>query len=96
MRKCYRSIDKPQILFGLEVEDIAVLALGIGLGSLFLEPYVPGILGIIGWVILVKFKQGKPFGYLLHWLYVRGIDFPGLAPNPKNTQQYGAYGRRQK
>ena len=92
MRKCFRSIDKPQILFGLEAEDLAFIALGIGLGSLVFEPYIPGVLGIISWILLAKFKQGKPFGYMLHWLYNQGIDLPGHAPNPKRTRRYGAYG----
>ena len=91
MHKCYRTIDRPQILFGLEPEDAALILLLSGLGCLLFEPYIPGIVGIASWIMLVKFKQGKPFGYVMHWLYVRGFDLPGLVPSPRRTKQYGAY-----
>ena len=91
MHLCYRSIDKPQILFGLEAEDVAFVVLGIGIGSLLFEPYVPGVLGIASWIMLVRFKRGKPAGYLLHRLYALGFDFPGHAPSPKKVKIYGAY-----
>lgn len=93
MHTCYRSIDKPQIMYGLEMEDICIIVLLVGLGCLIVAPYVPGILGICSWIVLVKFKQGKPPGYLMHWLYAKGLDWPGLIPSYQRIQQYGAYGK---
>lgn len=92
MRKCYRCIDRPQVYFGLEIEDVALLSVGVGIGSLLIEPYIPGIVGACSWIMLVKFKQGKPPGYVLHCLYAYGIDLPGLLPSWKKIQHYGAYG----
>jgi hypothetical protein len=77
-RKCPRTIDKAILLFGLELEDIAVLALVAGAGGLLIGPTIPGVIAIVGWVVLVLFKRDKPPGYLVHWLYSKGFDLPGL------------------
>lgn len=92
MRKCFRTIDKPQIIVGLEIEDISLIVVGVGIGSLLFEPYIPGILGICSWFVLTKFKQGKPAGYMLHRIYLLGFSFPGLIPLPGREKKYGAYG----
>jgi len=91
-RKCPRTLDKPLLLFGLEVEDVAILTLVGGVGSILFGPIIPGICAIVGWVVLMQFKKDKPSGYLLHWLYAQGIDFPGLIPPIKKVERYGIYG----
>jgi hypothetical protein len=95
MRKCPRTLDKPILFFGLEMEDVALLFLGVGIGGLIVGPLVPGIAGAAGWIILLKFKKDKPDGYLLHWLYGQGVGLKGLIPPPTKIKFYGAYGTGQ-
>jgi hypothetical protein len=91
-RKCPRTLDKPILLFGLELEDLAALLIFGGGGCLFIGPVIPGIGTIIGWVMLLRFKQDKPQGYLLHWLYAQGFELPGLIPPLSKVKYYGVYG----
>ena len=91
-RKCPRTLDKPLLLFGLEMEDVSILGLVGGLGSILFGPMIPGTLAIFGWIVLMQFKKDKPSGYLLHWLYAQGISFPGLITPIKKVERYGIYG----
>ncbi len=90
-RKCPRTLDKPILLFGLEMEDVAVLSLAAGIGSLLIGPMVPGVGAAAGWIILLRFKRDKPAGYVLHRLYSRGYPLRGLVPPPSQVKYYGAY-----
>lgn len=90
VRKCPRTLDKPILLFGLELEDVAFVALGVGIGSLLVGPMVPGAFGAVAWAVLLRAKSNKPSGYLLHWLYMNGYQLPGLIPSPKKVKYYGA------
>jgi|CXWL01.1.fsa_nt_gi hypothetical protein len=92
-RKCPQTLDKPILLFGLEMEDIGVLSLVGGVGSIILGPAVPGILSIVGWFVLIEFKKDKPSGYMVHWLYHQGIDFPGLIHPIKKVGKYSVYAK---
>ena len=92
-RKCPRTLDKPLLLFGLEVEDIGLLSLVGGLGSILFGPIIPGLCAIAGWIFLMQFKKGKPSGYLLHWLYSKGVGIPGLLPPIQKVNRYGVYAR---
>lgn len=93
-RKCPRTLDKPILLFGLELEDVAIVALIVGIGSLLFGPMIPGILGVGIWMLLLQFKKDKPQGYMLHWLYSKGFQMPGLIPPFNDVNEYGAYGTR--
>lgn len=91
MRKCPKTLDKPILLFGLELEDLGILlAIGGGGGVLF-GPVIPGIATILGWLALLQFKKNKPQGYMLHYLYSKGFALPGLIPPFKKVQYYGVY-----
>ena len=37
-RKCPRTLDKPILLFGLEVEDVGLLSAVAGMGGIIFEP----------------------------------------------------------
>ncbi|MBF0490645.1 MAG: hypothetical protein HQL15_08560 [Candidatus Omnitrophica bacterium] len=91
-RKCPQTLDKPILLFGLEMEDVALLGAVGGVGSILLGPLIPGVLTIVGWILLMQFKRGKPTGYLIHVLYHQGVDFPGLIPPIKKAGRYSIYG----
>ena len=92
-RKCPQTLDKPILLFGLEAEDICLLSLIGGVGGILIGPLVPGIISIAGWFVLMEFKKDKSSGYLMHWLYHQGIDFPGLIPPIKKVKRYSVYGK---
>ena len=89
-RPCPRTLDKPILLFGLELEDVAFVALVVGIGSLLIGPMIPGPAGVSMWVMLLRVKSDKPEGYLLHLLYMNGYQLPGLIPSPKKVKYYGA------
>lgn len=91
-RPCSRTLDKPILLFGLELEDIAVWSLAVGLGSLLIGPMIPGILGFVGWFGLLYFKKDKPQGHMLHFLYSKGFQLPGLIYPICMVNRYGIYG----
>ena len=88
--KCPRTLDKPILLLGLEMEDLGVLILLGGGGGVLFGPVIPGIMTIVGWAMIWRFKRDKPSGYLLHWLYMHGSQLPGLIPSPKKVRYYGA------
>ncbi len=86
---CPRTLDKPVLLFGLELEEVALIAVVIGIGSLTVGPLFPGIMGSIAWVVLIQFKKDKPEGYLLHRLYSLGLSLPGLIHCTNKVRKYG-------
>ena len=90
---CPRTLDKPILLMGLEMEDLGLLCLIIGLLSLFMGPLLPGAGGLVGWFALARFKRGKPAGYLLHRLYALGFDLPGLLPPLSKAGKYAVFSR---
>ncbi len=90
-RRCPQTLDKPILLFGLEIEDIAILSLGGGVASILFGPIIPGVITIIGWFVLMEFKKDKPSGYMIHWLYEQGVDFPGLITPIKKVERYSVY-----
>ncbi len=88
IKKCPRTIDTPILLFGLEIEDVGLLALIVGVGGLLIGPMIHGVIAFVGWVALVWFKRDKPQGYLLHRMYSKGFDLPGLLPPLLKRTQY--------
>ena len=92
-RKCPQTLDKPILICGLDVEELALLALIEGIGSILIGLIVPSIICLFGWFILIQSKKNKPLGYLLHLLYTKGFEVPGLIPPIKKVSQYSAYGK---
>lgn len=86
--KCPRTLDKPILLFGLEMEDIALLSLITGVTGLIIGPMVPGIFMMVGWMALIRIKRDKPEGYLIHLLYKHGFEFKGLLPPVNKINRY--------
>lgn len=89
MRPCPRTLDKPILLLGLEIEDMALIFTLCGAGGLLFGPVIPGIMAAVGWIALVRFKKDKPEGYLIHALYAWGLEMPGLIPPLKRVTRYG-------
>ena len=92
-RYCPQTLDKPVLLFGLEAEDIAIIAGIGGGGALFIGPQIPGMIAIGLWIFLMNFKKDKPTAYMFHWLYSQGLDMPGLIPPLRRVNRYGVYAK---
>ena len=80
--RCYRTLDRPITVFGLEIEDLLLVILLAGFALFAAGPFV-GIglaLGLLA--LLRRFKAGRPPGYVFERLYRRGFTFavPHLAP----------------
>lgn len=81
-KRCYRTLDKPITVFGLEMEDLLGLVAAAG-AVLFLVGPLPGVAaGLAGWAGLRALKAGKPPGYVAELLYRKGLFnlVPLLAP----------------
>ena len=91
MRKCPRNIDKPLLLFGLEPEDVGILALAGGLLIMFFDTFYAGLVFFGGWMLLRLIKQGKPQGYITHLFYKHGIRIKGLMAPPKLVSRYSVF-----
>jgi hypothetical protein len=71
--RCYRTLDRPITVFGLEIEDLLAIILLAG-GALFVAGPFVAILSAFGlYAIAVKFKAGRPPGYIYERLYRRGL-----------------------
>ena len=51
MKKCPRTLDKPLLFFGLEPEDIGVLALASGAVMLFFDTFYAGLVFFGGCIL---------------------------------------------
>ena len=93
-RECYRNIDKPILVLGLEYADW-ILVMGVFLVVLLL-PFVSNLTVLMvtagAWAMVRVLKTGRPPGYMLHLLYAQGVPFPQLLP-PKTTR-YSAFPAR--
>ncbi len=92
MKKCARTIDRPLLLFGLEPEDVGILALASGSMIIFYDPFYAGTVFFGGWMVLRLAKQGKPQGYLTHLFYKHGVRIKGLIEPPKRASWYSVFG----
>lgn len=91
MRKCLRTIDKPLLLFGLEPEDVGILALACGAMLIFFDAFYAGLGFFGGWMFLRLIKQAKPQGYVIHLFYKYGIRIKGLIEPPKIISRYSVF-----
>ena len=91
MKKCCRTIDKPLLFFGLEPEDVGVLALVSAGVMLFFDTFYAGFVFFAGWLFLRMLKRGKPQGYVTHLLYSRGIKMKGLIDPPSKVSRYSIF-----
>jgi len=91
MRKCARTIDKPLLLFGLEPEDVGVVALASGAAILFVDTFYAGIVFFGGWIFLRLLKKGKPQGYIVHLFYRYGVRIKGLIDPPGAVSRYSVF-----
>jgi hypothetical protein len=92
MKKCARTIDRPLLLFGLEPEDVGLLALVSGSLIIFFDPFYAGAVFFGGWLVLRLAKQGKPQGYIVHLFYKHGMRIKGLIEPPKRVSWYSVFG----
>jgi hypothetical protein len=92
-RACYRNVDKPILVFGLEYQDWAVVLVGFCLFALL--PWISNLtvlmLTVTCATVLRVLKASKPRGYLLHLLYRWGVPLPGLLPPPRTISHYSAF-----
>ena len=91
MKKCARTIDKPLLLFGLEPEDVGILALASGAMILFFDTFYAGVVFFGGWMFLRILKKGKSEGYITHLFYRYGVKMNGLIDPPGIVSRYSVF-----
>lgn len=96
-RPCYsRNLGKPIMLFGLELEELAMLLVWVGICVGIFNVFVALFTAIGFWIVLVRTKQGRPPGYLTHFLYFHlNIPLKGFLPSPKKIRYYTAWNRKE-
>ena len=94
-RACYRNVDRPILLLGLEYVDWA-LVLVVFCGCALI-PYISNLTVLMVTVIcatgLRVLKASKPRGYLLHLCYRWGLPLPSILPPPRIVPRYSACAR---
>jgi hypothetical protein len=94
-RPCYRNVDQPILLLGLEYMDWAMVL--VVFGGCALLPYISNLTVLLITVIcataLRVLKASKPRGYLLHLCYRLGVPLPGILPPPCVVPRYSACAR---
>ena len=94
-RPCYRNVDRPIFLLGLEYVDWAMVLIVFGICALI--PYISNLTVLMATVscatVLRVLKASKPRGYLLHLCYRFGLPLPGILPPPRTVPRYSAYSR---
>ncbi|HRR95591.1 MAG TPA: type IV conjugative transfer system protein TraL [Candidatus Ratteibacteria bacterium] len=84
MKPCPRNIDRPFTLLGLEMEEIGFLFIWLGVLQAVSDILISLPTTIVLGVIIKKIKEGKPKGYLTHYLYKKfNLKIPGLVPLKK-------------
>lgn len=87
-KSCPKSIDKPITVLGMEVEDVAVIMVILGVSQIIIGMVLALPLAIIAAFVVKQIKRGKPRGYLQHLLYHWGVNYPGTLPPPKKIKEY--------
>lgn len=85
-----RYVDDPPHFLLWSVDEFAPIGLGLLIGIMVGSPLMFLILGWISTGLYRRFRDGKPDGYILHWLYWRGF-IPSKArtiPNPYMRRFY--------
>ncbi len=94
-RPCYRNVDRPILLLGLEYVDWAMVLIVFAICALI--PYISNLTVLVATVIcatvLRVLKASKPRGYLLHLCYRFGLPLPGILPPPRTVPRYSACAR---
>ena len=91
MKKCARTIDKPLLLFGLEPEDVGIVALTSGAMIIFFDTFYSGLAFFGSWIFLRLLKRGKPQGYITHLFYRYGVSMKGLIEPPRKVSMYSVF-----
>lgn len=76
-RPCYRALDTPVRVLGLEVGDWMVIVVASSvclLGSILCDLWLGMVLPFAVWIVLVRLRKGKrPPGYLRYVAYRTGL-----------------------
>lgn len=95
MRECPRSIDKPFLYLGLELEEIGAVFLVFFFFLNLTYFFIAFVISIFTWILIFRVRKGKPEGALLHFLYKRGIRFKGLLPPPvRGPIKYSCFSKK--
>ena len=81
MKECPRNIDRPFTFWGLDTEEVVFLLIWMGIMQVLFDILVALSTTIVGAVAIKKIKEGKPRGYLMHYLYKKlNLKISGLPP----------------
>ena len=90
-KTCPRNIDKPLTLLGLEVTEVAIISIALGITQVFFGPLMIIILAVALIIVLKRVKRGKPDGYLQHLAHRAGLRYPGILPSKKDGSRYAVW-----
>lgn len=92
-RPCYRNIDRPILVLGLEYPDWAAVLVFFCIFIVF--PWLSNMAVLLMTVLFAAglrvFKASKPPGYLIHLCYRWGTPLPWLLPPPRTITYYSAF-----
>lgn len=93
MRKCPKSIDKPFLILGLEIEEMCVLIFCFYSLATMTYLYIAFVFICFAWIFFLHIKKGKPQGALIHFFYKRGLPLEGLIKPVKTGQRFSLFSK---
>jgi hypothetical protein len=72
-RKAYRTLDRPLMFFGLEIEDIFAIFIVSSVIMFAISPLLAAGFAVACGFFMRRLKEGKPSGYVFYLMYKKGL-----------------------
>ena len=94
MRKCPKSIDKPFLFLGLEIEEMCILILVFYYITAFTYLFIGLMFLCFAWIFILRIKKGRPQGALIHFFYKLGLPLEGLIKPIKTGKRFSLFSKK--